>query len=148
MKHIPGTKYISQHNHGYLIQRYNPSIQKMEYYYSSVSLISVLMVRDLLIAGNWDKSVIPYETIAGEKYIYKDHNGFSVRKAIDGKLIHFGYFENIEDAIIERDLLVKGDWDFDTLCNSPIENEQWLTGKYGKNQFQTRKTGRIDIRTW
>ena len=148
MKHIPGTEYISKNGSGYLIQKYNSSEQKMEYFYSSKSLIQTLMVRDLLIANNWDKTVTPHETITNEKYIYKDHNGFSIRKAINGRIIHFGYFENIKDAIAERDLLIKGDWDFDALCNSPIENEQWLTGKYGKNQFQIPSNGRVDIRSW
>lgn len=148
MKHIPGTKYISQHNHGYLIQRYNPSIQKMEYFYSSVSLISALMVRDLLIANNWDKSVVPYKTITGEKYIYRDAVGYCIRKRVNGENTHFGWFRTLKEAIVERDLLIECDWDFDALCNAPITNEEWLTGKYGKNQFQSPNNGRVDIRTW
>lgn len=149
MKQYPGTKYISKNATGYLIQKHNKSTKRMEYYYSSTSLIQTLMVRDLLIANNWNKENIPHkETITGEKYIYRDSVGYCVRKIIDGVNTHFGWFRTLEEAIIERDLLIKYDWDFDALCNAPIENERWLVGKYGKNQFQTRPNGRIDIKSW
>ena len=148
MKRIQGTEYISKNKSGYLIQKYNRNTQKMEYYYSSTSLIQVLMVRDLLIANNWNKECIPHkETITGEKYIYPDAVGYCIRKIIDGQITHFGWFRTLEEAVIERDLLIKCDWDFETLCNVPIQKEEWLNGKYGKNQFQHPKC-RLDIKTW
>lgn len=149
MKHIPGTEYISKNNTGYILQKYNKNTQKMDYYYSSQSLIQILMVRDLLVANNWNKEYIPHKkTITGEKYIYRDYVGYCIRKIIDGRNTHFGWFRTLKEAIHERDLLIKCDWDFETLCNHPIEKEEWLTGKYGKNQIHRSQTGRVDIRTW
>ena len=149
MKNIPGTEYISKNASGYMIQKYNKETHRMEYFYSTTSLISALMVRDLFVANNWNKDCVPKkETITGEKYIYPDAIGYCIRKIIDGKNTHFGWFRTLEEAIIERDLLIECDWDFERLCNLPIENEEWLIGKYGKNQFHSPVKGRVDIRSW
>ena len=123
--------------------------KKMRYFYHSKSLIECLMVRDLLIENYWDKECIPLkETITGEKYIYPDSVGYCIRKIVNGEIIHFGWFRTLKEAILERDLLIECDWDFDALCNLPVEEEQWLIGKYGKNQFHTPSKGRVDIRSW
>ena len=148
MKNIPNTKYITKTYTGFCIQKYNKNTRKMDYFYHHKSLICALMVKDLLEANNWDKSVVPYKTITGEKYIYRDAVGYCIRKMVDGKNIHFGWFRTLKEAIVERDLLIECDWDFEALCNVPIKNEMWLTGKYGKNQFQSPSNGRVDMRTW
>lgn len=148
MRGVPGTKYISRTGVGtFIVQKYIN--KKMVYFYHSKSLIECLMIRDLLEDNYWDKECLPTKhTLTDEKYIYKDHYGYSVKKYIDGKMVQFGYFTSLNDAIKERDLCVKYNWDFDALCNSPIENEQWLTGKFGKNQFHSPSKGRVDIRSW
>ena len=149
MKHIPGTEYITKNATGYMIQKYDKTTRKMDYYYFSTSLIQTLMVKDLLIANNWNKECLPRrKTITNEKYIYRDDVGYCIRKMVDGEIIHFGWFRTLKEAIVERDLLVECGWDLEALCNSPIEKEEWLTGMYGKNQFHSPKNGRIDIRTW
>ena len=48
------------------------------------------------------------------KYIYKQHKGYSIRK--NG--IHYGYYEDIRDALFDRDRLIDCDWD--------IEEWVWL----------------------
>ena len=149
MKNIPGTEYISKNNRGYIVQKYIN--KKMVYFYFSKSLIECLMVRDLLIANFWDTECIrKKQTLTGEKYIYKDYNGYSVRKAINGKMIHFGYFEKLEEAIVERDLLIANNWDLELACEFGHKEEtpKWLVGKYGKNQFQSPSNGRVDIMSW
>lgn len=147
MKDMPGTEYISKNNSGFIVQKYVN--KKMVYYFFSTSLIECLMVRDILIANYWDKECVPpKETVTGEKYIYKDHYGYSVKKYIDGHIEQIGYFTSLEDAIHERDLAMECDWDLETLCNTPVDHEQWLNGKYGKNQFHHPINGRVDIRTW
>lgn len=148
MKNIPGTKYISKTNKGtFIVQKYIN--KKMVYFHHSKSLIECLMIRDLLEHNFWDEDCLPIkQTITNEKYIYQDNVGYSIRKIIDGEIIHFGWFRTLDEAIVERDLLIKCSWDFETLCNLPIESESWLIGKFGKNQFQSPINGRIDIRSW
>ena len=147
MKDIPGTEYISRSKRGFIIQKYIN--KKMHYFYHSTSLIECLMVRDILIANFWDKECVPHkESITGEKYIYPDSIGYCIKKIINGKNVHFGWHRTLEEAIEERDALIECNWDFDALCNLPVDSEEWLIGKYGKNQICHPKNGRVDIRTW
>ena len=100
------------------------------------------MVKDLLIANNWNKECLPRrKTITNEKYIYRDSVGYCIRKMVDGENIHFGWFRTLKEAIVERDLLVECGWDLEALCNSPIEKEEWLTGMYGKTNSILQRMG-------
>ena len=146
MKEIPGTEYISKNKSGYIVQKY---INKnMHYFHFSVSLIECLMVRDLLEANFWDTELIHRKkSNSGEKYIYETKGGYELKKYINGELVHFGRYNSLEEAIYERDYLIKCKWDIEALCNAPIEKESWLN-RFGKNQIHTPKKGRIDVRTW
>lgn len=120
------------------------------HYYSCKSLIQALMVRDLLIANDWDPLVVPkHQTATGEPYIYKSSktDSFVIQKTINGQSVHFNTFKTLEDAILERELLIKYDWDMEKVCENEEEGleEQWLNGKYSKgNNIYKYLNGRID----
>lgn len=76
--------------------------------------------RDNCIKHNWDLELIPKDPL---RFI-----GFNVRK--DGKIkydiyhkengssIHYGLFDTIHEAMQERDLLEKHNWDTDVICEA------------------------------
>lgn len=124
---------------------------KMIHYYCCKSLIECLMVRDLLIANNWDVTLIPVkETKSNEKYIYPSSNGgYWIAKRVGDKQEYFDYCNTLEQAIHERDLLIKYDWDISLVCENTEEYQeeglQWLNGKLStRNQIYTYQNGRID----
>lgn len=143
MKYMIGTEYITKNKDGFMVQKYIKG--KMEHLFFSTSLIECLMIRDQLIENDWDKDTIPLrQSNTGEKYIYKIKGGYELKKYINNKMVHFGRYKTLNEAIIERDLLIEYDWDIEILCNAPVENTTWLN-RFGKNQFQIKTKGRVDI---
>ncbi|MGL6298836.1 MAG: hypothetical protein ACRC1M_06705 [Methanobacteriaceae archaeon] len=52
------------------------------------------------------------------RYIKIELNGkFSINKRINGKTYRFGTYSHLDDAKVERDRLVKCNWDEDVLCD-------------------------------
>ena len=49
------------------------------------------------------------------KHIIKRNNHYMVLKEVEGEMVSFGTFDNIEDARHERDICVSCDWDFDRI---------------------------------
>lgn len=49
------------------------------------------------------------------KYIYKRHNGYQILKDNES----YGWYEDITDALYDRDRLVEVDWDIQTWCELP-----------------------------
>lgn len=143
-------KYIYKHRYGYSIDR--KVNNKTTHYYHCKSLIECLMVRDLLINNDWDVNVIPVKTTyTNEDYIYPATNseGYWIAKSINGKQEYFDYCNTLEQAIHERDLLVKYDWDIELVCENNDEilasGELWLNGKSnGRNIYYKQPNGRID----
>lgn len=77
----------------------------------------------------------------GEEDIYKEGNLFVIKKEIEGKMITFGSFNTLEEAIVERDELEEYGWPY-----LPEEPEQKLTDEdYGQyiskkdNQFMVSR---------
>ena len=51
------------------------------------------------------------------KYIQKTPAGnYRIEKWVKGKSEHYGTYTTLFDAILERDLLIKYNWDYDLLC--------------------------------
>lgn len=44
------------------------------------------------------------------KYIRKDRNTYYIYRTIDGKIIHYGSFKYLDEAIISRDKLIDNNW--------------------------------------
>ena len=42
------------------------------------------------------------------RYVYKEHNGYSIKKDNE----HFGWYDNIYDALYDRDRLESVNWNF------------------------------------
>lgn len=122
------------------------------HFYSCKSLIQCLMVRDLLVANDWDMSVVPVtETSTNELYIYPVTNGtgYWIAKNINGKQVYFNFFKTLEQAKKERDLLVANDWDIELVCENTVDieedGEMWLKGKLARSNWIYRQpNGRID----
>ena len=79
------------------------------------TLDQAIEVRNFLMENNWDRSVLTgkrRQSIRVEKnrYIHKHNDGFTIFKRIDGELINFGFFDNIEDALEYRDFLEENNW--------------------------------------
>ena len=82
-------------------------------------------------------------TITGEKYIYLNDSGsYSIQKHINGEYIYFNTFTTLEQAIQERDLLIKYGWDMELVCENYDEaidenSTTWLANvKLMKTSFQ------------
>ena len=144
LKHVYPKKY------GYSIDRRVNG--ETIHYYSCKSLIQALMVRDLLIANDWDESVVPaIETRTNEYYIYPVTNGkgYWIAKVVNGKREYFDCCNTLEQAIHERDLLIANDWDIERVCENDVEVKEdgvcWLDGKFARgNQIYKYPNGRID----
>jgi len=118
MRGINGTKYITcskiKGKTWYIIQKRIGDTTC--HFGTGRTLIEALMIRDWCIMNNWEKKYpMPHST--GEKYIRRFRGYFYIQKVLNGKLEHFGSFKTLEEAIKERDLLVKYNWDLEELCD-------------------------------
>ena len=124
MKSIPHTEMISKHNEGFDV--YNRTDGKRKYYAHCKTLIQALMIRDYGVANNWKPFPKIHTSETHEPYIHKRERGYCIIKQINGKLTYFGIYDKIEDAIAERDLLIKFDWDWDNVCECSEEGDSWI----------------------
>lgn len=71
-----------------------------------------------------------------EQDIYKEGNLFVIKKEIEGKMITFGSFDTLEEAIVERDELEEYGWPYlpDEPEEKPTEEEygQYISKRDGK----------------
>lgn len=56
----------------------------------------------------WGENINRTET--GEKYITKNQGMFLVRKTINRKMVYFGRYSTLEDAILVRDYFIEHGW--------------------------------------
>lgn len=49
------------------------------------------------------------------KYIYENNGRYTVSKMIEGHTISYGTFNTLKEAISERDICIKCNWDFDLI---------------------------------
>ena len=60
------------------------------------------------------------------RYIRKTKAGnYKIVKWLNNKMVYFGTYHSLEDAMIERDLLVQYDWDLEKVCECSDEGECW-----------------------
>ena len=144
MKNIIGTELISKHKYGYQIYTLG-TIKTRKYYASCKTLIEALMIRDYGMVNNWKPFPKPWNSKTGERYIHKEDRGYSIKKTIKGKQEYFGVFDRLEDAISERDLLIRFDWDLEVLCECCDEGNSFLDGVKPLKSTFTKYTERRDI---
>ena len=94
------------------------------------TLDKAIKVRNLFIKNHWDKKFINKYTNSNNKninkHIHKNSRGFSVVNRIDGQLINFGTFNNLNDALNYRNNLENNNW----LRNYEPEEENITEEKY------------------
>lgn len=128
-------KYISNFKGKFMITKW---VNGKKYYFGRFdTLEEARSVRDYFIEHGWDiterfkfRKVKPFQHI-----MISEEGNYRVVKRINGKLTHFGTFHNLKDAQLERDLLMKFDWDLDKICECADEGESWIT-KSMKTSFQ------------
>lgn len=74
-----------------------------------------------------------------EKDIYTDGNRFIIKKEIDGKMITFGSFETLDEAIAERDELEEYGWPY-----IPEESEE-ISSEEDYGQYISKRDGKFVI---
>ena len=111
MKNIPNTKGIAPSKDGYVIYT------GRRYLGYADTLIEALMMRDWCYNNNYKKYPKKPDTCTKEKYIYPKNNGkYIIIKYFNKKLESFGVFDTLNEAIRERDLLIKCNWDYELVC--------------------------------
>lgn len=73
------------------------------------TLDEAMEVREHLIETNWGDLNINHEMRLG-KYITFNGFYYVIQRVIDGDVISFGFFEELEDARKQRDLLIQDNW--------------------------------------
>lgn len=100
--------------------------------------------RDKCIKENWSENLRPDNPL---KYIQKKREKYWIIK----DEIIYGIFNNVDEAIYERDLLLECDFDWDALCegiDETVNGEiEYLTGKTLKSTFQ-KHDKRNDVVMW
>lgn len=110
MRGIPNTRNIIKQDDGYYIRKYING--KHIYLGYGKTLIIALMRLDWCRANNWK----PYRP--DKSYIQKTEWGYTLRKWNGERTEHFGLFKTLDEAIKERNLLMRCDWDYDVLCEN------------------------------
>ena len=77
------------------------------------TLDEAILAREKLIEDNWgvEGELNPYKKgYYGDFIVYARYH-YYINKTIDGEEYNFGIFDNLENAIIARDILIENDWD-------------------------------------
>lgn len=101
------TKYVYKTEYGtYRVRR---TFKGKRYSYGTYkTLLEAIKKRDELLSSVWFNMESKKND---KKFINQIHNGsFVIRKNINGKMVHFGTFHNLEDAKKFRDNCVDHDW--------------------------------------
>ena len=97
------------------------SKKSSKYFGSFKTLEEAQEYRDLCVEKDWDEQLMPCNNptvINPLKYIQKTPAGnYRIGKWENGKSVHYGTYLTLFDAIQERDLLMKHNWDFELVCN-------------------------------
>ena len=126
-KPYPGNmmKYIYQDKrtgHYQIIKQFSKNGKRIysRYYGSFKTLEEAQEYRDLCVEKDWDEQLMPCNNptvINPLKYIQKTPAGnYRIGKWENGKSVHYGTYLTLFDAIQERDLLIKYNWNYDLLC--------------------------------
>lgn len=117
--------YIHKWKKGYMVAKQVNG--KMMYFGNYQSLDKAKEARDYFLEHDWDVNErFKFMTIPPTRYIRITRAGnYKIVKWLNGKMVYFGTFHSLEDAMLERDLLVANDWDWDKLCECSDEGEHW-----------------------
>lgn len=106
-------KYITKLNGKFVI--YKTINNKTQYFGSYETLQEAIDVRDALVSADWPY-IMRNKKHNLPKYIQRNMVGsYQIIKKFKGKSEHFGTFHKLDDAVDERNKLIKCDWDYDLL---------------------------------
>jgi len=83
------------------------------YWGSFKTLEEAKLYRAYYIGKNW--MVNPHFKARSNMYIYEQNGQHIIRKVINGKMVSFGVFNNLDDARDERDICIACRWDLDKI---------------------------------
>ena len=90
------------------------------------SLENARLARDILIENDWNIDMVPIELFKEmEKYPYIKHQygRFVITKKIEGILRYFGTFDNLKDAIAQRNRLIANNWEMEEIIQEEKVDE-------------------------
>lgn len=100
-------KYIRKSGDKFIVSRiYNGETHNFGYFRT---LDEAMEVREHLVETNWGDLNIKHSMRLG-KYISFNGIYYIIQKTINGELINFGFFNDLEDAKKQRDLLIQDNW--------------------------------------
>lgn len=114
MRNIEGTSNISKKYDKYCVITVNDG--NIKYLATGRTLIEALMMRDWCRENGWIPFIRRSQFIQENRGIYQIYKYF---RQDDGtyRKICFGSYRTIDDAVNERDLLIKYNWDFEAVCS-------------------------------
>ncbi len=114
---------------------------KYFYFGNYQSLEKAKRVRNYFVEHNWDISErFKFMEIPPTRYIRKTRAGnYKIVKWLNGKMVYFGTFHSLEDAMLERDLLVESNWDWEVLCECSDEGNNWVLHGLGVSWTKHKK---------
>jgi len=108
------------------------------------TLIQALMMRDWCMENNWEK--YPKQFKNPSPCIQKTPYGkYKIVKSINGEKNYFGTFNTLEDAVSEKELLGKYNWDLEKVCECSDEGDSFLDGVKPLKSTFTKYDERRDI---
>ena len=90
------------------------------------SLENALLARDILIESDWNIDMVPAELFKEmEKYNFIHHQKgrYLIAKKIDGIVKYFGTFDNLNDAIAQRNRLIANNWEIEEIIQEEKVDE-------------------------
>ena len=100
-------KYITKSGGKFVVSRVHNG--KPHYFGYFNTFDEALTCREELIANNWGELNIPHQMKYG-KYISFNGIMYTIQKVTDSKLHVYGFFNELEEAIKQRDWLVENNW--------------------------------------
>ena len=139
-------KYISKARKGYRVSKY---INGKGYHFGHYpTLEKAKEARNYFIEHDWDINERLKFKDTNMMYIRKTKQGYyKIEKRLNNTTEYFGTFHSLEDAISERDLLIKYNWDLELVCEDfDCTREQWLKDKScSRNLYQKVNRGQSDF---
>lgn len=109
------------------------------------TLEEAIKARDYFVKNGWKI----YERLIFSilEHIVKRNGKYEIRKVINGKLEHFGSFNNLEDAKEEVIFLKKCGWDYDNMesIDDTVNDESMFLDGICFNSFFEKKAERNDL---
>lgn len=113
--------YIRVNDNADIFYKYRVAkvINGREYSFGSFpTLQEAITCRDNCIENNWNLDLIPVDPLRYIEFLIKgDQIKYNIKHKENGSTINYGLFTTIHEAMRERDLLEKYNWDYDIVCN-------------------------------